>query len=259
MAVIFFPHQWVKVPAVLLLTQSKHTAGGRHGWKAQVLCRWSQASVLAYKKLQREERQAAFSTSLLCARSLREISPCLKASDSSLYFPARSVHHSPPPAPPTTLQFLTSAVFTLAVAAASAFLCPDFFVLLNWHAGRQISLFPSTLINSFFFLPPPPSLSFGYVGSAAIFGTYGTPRKFVFASSHSRDAVIAATHEEKAPEEEMKVMATWRRLHLMLLPAFSCTSSPFIIFFPLKSKILNETISPFFFCFFLFGSFVFAS
>lgn len=88
--------------------------------------------MLAYKKLQREERQAAFSTSPLCARSLREISPCLKASDSSLYFPARSVHHSPPPAPPTILQFLTSAVFTLAVAAAaSAFLGPDFFVLLN--------------------------------------------------------------------------------------------------------------------------------
>lgn len=39
------------------------------------------------------------------------------------------------------------------------------------------------------------------MGSAAIFRIYGTLRKFVFTSSRYRDAVIAATHQENAPED----------------------------------------------------------
>lgn len=91
-----------------------------------------------------------FSTSTLCACSLREISPCLKASDSSLYFPARSVHHIPPPAPPTILQFLTSSRISRFHSSCWCFcLFVSWLEWLNWHAGRCSCRFPSTLINSF--------------------------------------------------------------------------------------------------------------
>lgn len=63
----------------------------------------------AYKTL-RCEKGWLVSAELLCVRerSCWEISPCPSASDSSLYFPARAVHHPPPPASPTIPQFLTS-------------------------------------------------------------------------------------------------------------------------------------------------------
>lgn len=106
------------------------------------------------------------------------------------------------PSQPSTCSSNNTPVFNISRFRSSCCCC--FCLSVPWLLCCWIDMlvfrFPDfPQLSSTLFLPP--SLSFRYMGSAAIFGIYGTRRKFVFASSHSKDAVIAATHGEKAPED----------------------------------------------------------
>lgn len=179
-----------------------------------------------------------FSRFTLRACSHREISACPSSSDSSLYVPARTVHHSPPPASPTILQFLTSSLLASAVfppaAGARACVCLEFCCLIDMLLVSGC-WFPSALISSF-----APSLFDRYTGSAAIFRIYGTWRKFVFTSSHYRDAVIAATHPENAPEDSL-ILFAFPAVEIKIMWVSLKTTSPgaSICFFSFKSSPLN--------------------
>lgn len=98
---VIFPYQKVKVPVVLLLTQSRwRNTNERHRCSAGGL-----RQACCIQKPLVWGTPTYFSRSNACACSHRAISPCPSACDSSLYFPARTVHHSPPPASLTILQF----------------------------------------------------------------------------------------------------------------------------------------------------------
>lgn len=98
---VIFPYQKVKVPAVLLLTQSKHRAGGGTRMKGT-----GALHVDSEKNLQCGERRL-ISADILCVCA--RVGELVHAPNRSLYFPARTVHHNPPPASATILQFLTSS------------------------------------------------------------------------------------------------------------------------------------------------------
>lgn len=142
---LFSLYRRYRCPGHLLLTQSKHRAGGGIRMKGTVLrhaCCIKKPSVSVGW--------------LVCewTGSCWEISPCPSASDSSLYYLARPVHHPP-------LHLLLQQYF-IPAAGAPASLYPDCRCFIDTLVVSGC-WFPSTLMHSF-----APSLVFRSIASAAI-------------------------------------------------------------------------------------------
>lgn len=176
---LFSLYRRYRRPVLLLLTQSKHRAGGGIRMKGTGVLRHACCIKKPPVSVGR----------LVCERtgSCWEISPCPSASDSSLYCPARPVHHPPPPASPTILH----------PSCWGSCLFVPWLVLCNWHAGRRwllISLNSNPLFRTL--------IRFSvYSFSCNLLRLYGTLRKFVFASNCNRNAVYSSYPPGECPRE----------------------------------------------------------